>query len=139
MTHAVSARPALVMLACSALACADAPTEVASERRAHLGASDGSFTTDRAVYVAEAVDGEPAYRRYRFRLVARFTNTTDHPVYLARCYADTPTPVYGVEQLDPIVDSWGSAYNPAWACVGHDMQIEVMPGATREDTWRARR
>jgi hypothetical protein len=26
------------------------------------------------------------------------------------------------------------AYNPVWACVGHDTFIEVLPGETRADT-----
>ena len=123
---------AFAALICTTTACSDAPTS--QSPAAKLSEKDGAnFTLDRDVYTASRV--EDGYARYQFRLVANFTNTTDEPVYLGRCYPDSPTPTYGVRFLGQAVDSWGSAYDAAWACVGHDRQIEVLPGATRTDTF----
>jgi hypothetical protein len=41
--------------------------------------------------------------------------------------------MYGIGVADgsPV----GPAYDPIWACVGHDKQFEVLPGAVRVDTF----
>ena len=92
--------------------------------------------TDRATYVATRVNGQGNYAQYGFRIVARFDNTSPDTLYLARCYPDSPTPIYGVGLADgPAPPSSGrSAYNGAWACVGHDRQIAVAPRSSRIDT-----
>jgi hypothetical protein len=56
-------------------------------------------------------------------------------VYLARCYPESPHPVYGVGVVDSS-DSRGAAYNRVWACVGHNRQIPLRPGQARTDTLR---
>ena len=117
----------------TAVGCSDAPTGESSAAEL-LANDDASFTVDRAVYTATSVRSVQ-YQRYSFKLVARFTNTTDQTVYLSRCYPNSPTPMFGVELIGEGVDRWGSAYDMAWACVGHDQQIEVLPGATRTDTF----
>jgi hypothetical protein len=89
--------------------------------------------TDRAAYTASLSGGEGFYRTYRFTLVAQFTNGMSDPVYLERCYPTTPYPEYAIAS-----DAVGreSAYNPVWACVGHDAPIMVLAGETRTDTLR---
>jgi len=124
---------ALAALTCTTVACSDAPTEPSLS--AELVANDdGNFTTDRTVYTATS-DRSVGYTRYTFQLTARFTNNTNQPEYLSRCYPNSASPTFGVELLDPAADTWGSAYDMAWACVGHDAQFEVAPGTTRVDTY----
>ena len=123
----------LAALICTTAACSDSPT--APLPSAELLANDeGTFTVDRAVYTATP-DRSVEYARFRFQLVARFTNTTNQPVYLSRCYPNSPSPIFGIQLLGEGVDQWGSAFDMAWACVGHDQQFEVLPGATRTDTF----
>lgn len=124
---------ALTALTCLTAACSDAPTGALPTSEL-FAASDGGFTVDRAVYTATP-DRSVEYPRFEFQLVARFTNTTNQPVYLSRCYPNSPTPNFGIQLLGAGVDQWGSAYDMAWACVGHDQQFEVPPGATRTDTF----
>ena len=92
--------------------------------------------TDQATYVATRISGEGAYTQYGFRVEARFNNTTGDTLYLARCYPESPTPIYGVELADAPAASYrdGAAYDGAWACVGHERQIAVAPGGSRVDT-----
>jgi hypothetical protein len=61
--------------------------------------------------------GDDRYRRYRFAVVARYTNRTSAPVYLDRCGPDGRTPRYGVGLAG---DRPGrSAYHPPrWVCRG---------------------
>ena len=91
----------------------------------------GPLTTDRDEYTARYLDGRPPFDRYGFTLVAQFHNRTSDSLYLARCYPDSPEPLYGVEAVG---DSGEAAYSPIWACVGHDRAIQVGPGETRTDT-----
>ncbi|NOT08904.1 MAG: hypothetical protein HOP28_11950 [Gemmatimonadales bacterium] len=98
------------------------------------GASDDPFlTTDRSTYVAAHLGGEGISERFSFVVIARFENRDDRVVYLARCFADSRTPIYGVLAVDA-TDSQGSAYDGAWGCVGHDRQFAVQPGDFRTDT-----
>ena len=133
MARTWSSSIAVTALICTTAACSDAPTSALGAANL-LATDEGNFTTDQAVYTATR-DPSVEYLRYEFQLVARFTNTTNKTVYLSRCYPDTPTPTYGIQLLGQGVDQWGSAFDPAWACVGHDRQIEVPPGATRTDTF----
>ena len=90
-------------------------------------------TTDRTVYTARPLfPCTAANCAYGFTVVASYENRTDRPLYLARCYPDSPTPIYGVRVVDP--EDEEAAYSPVWACVGHNWAIPVQPGETRVDT-----
>lgn len=91
------------------------------------------LTTDARAYTATQIATGPGSPRYRVAVVATFTNRGSTPIHLARCYPNSPTPIYGVDFLGRSDDE-RSAYDPAWACVGHDKPIRVMPGASRVDT-----
>jgi hypothetical protein len=92
-----------------------------------------ALRTDRTVYRAVAAGGDDPYHTFAFTLVAHLTNRTSAPVYLERCYPDTPYPIYTVVSTQEDVES---AYAPVWACVGHDHSITVRPGETRTDSLR---
>ena len=93
-----------------------------------------TLRTDREAYIASPVGGEVPYRTYEFTLVAQFTNGMSRSVYLQRCYPDTPYPIYGIASAEE--EGGEAAYNPTWACVGHDVPIMVLAGMTRTDTLR---
>lgn len=93
----------------------------------------GIFTTSDTSYVAMREPGGGAVERYGFTVIARYRNPTDAPIYLARCHATSPNPLYGVQLVDASRPA-ESAYSPVWACAAHDKQIVVAPGATRFDT-----
>jgi hypothetical protein len=90
-----------------------------------------TLQTDRAAYSASLIGGEGTYRTYTVTVVAQFTNRTALPVYLERCYPDTPYPIYGIVSAE---EGREAAYNPVWACVGHDRPIVVSGGKTRTDS-----
>jgi hypothetical protein len=92
-----------------------------------------TLRTDRTAYSATPIGGEGPYRTYAFTLMAQFTNGMSRPVYLERCYPDTAYPVYGIGAG---ADGPAAAYDPAWACVGHDAPIVVLAGQTRTDSLR---
>ncbi len=62
------------------------------------------------------------------------------PVYLERCDPDSPHPIYGVRLVGagplgaPV--PWRAAYDPIWACGGHDLAVAVRPGEAWVDTLR---
>ena len=91
--------------------------------------------TDKTLYIARpaVADCTETGCSYTFTVKASYTNHTDRPLYLARCYPDSPTPIYGVRLIAPRGEG-EAAYNLAWGCVGHDEAIEVLPGETRTDT-----
>ncbi len=89
--------------------------------------------TDRLAYVATYRQGAGAYRRYGFALVSTIRNPTGQTLYLGRCFEDSPQPLYEVE-LPGATDPLASGYFLPWACVGHDRQFELPPGASRTDT-----
>ncbi len=91
------------------------------------------LSTDRAAYTAVLVGESGTFEEHGFTVIATFANQGGEPVYLARCFPDTPVPIYGIRLVDSS-DPFGSAYSPFWACVGHDQQILVPPGSTRTDT-----
>jgi hypothetical protein len=111
------------------LACA-APTE---PPRQVGSVPDGSLMTDATDYLAEPLAGSTQFLRYGFTVVTRFTNRSPAPVYLGRCYPASPQPMYWISAGDG--SAVESAYDPIWACVGHDNQIEILPGAVRIDTF----
>jgi hypothetical protein len=95
--------------------------------------TDLTLRTDRNLYDATFSGGRGTYRTYSLTLVARFTNGTDQPLYLNRCYPETSYPIYGVVATNANLDA---GYNPVWACVGHDHPIVVDRGEARVDTLR---
>ena len=95
-------------------------------------------TTDRTVYTARPLFPCTAPNcAYGFTVGTSYENRTDRPLYLARCYPDSPTPIYGVRLIAPRGEG-ESAYDTVSACVGHDEAIEVLPGETRTDTLHVR-
>ena len=91
------------------------------------------LSTDQASYVAHDVTRDARFPQFAFTVITRVDNAGDAPGFLPRCVAQTSTPIYGIAQLAPI-DPDGSAYNPAWACVGGVPPVRIEPGASRVDT-----
>ncbi len=88
------------------------------------------LTTDRASYIAESLGGIGRNRDFAFTIIARFANNSDKTVYLARCDPRSPYPMFGIG----MTAEGESAYDGAWACVGHSKQFVVPPGHARIDT-----
>lgn len=80
---------------------------------------------------ALSYDAQSDGLHYSFRVVTTFRNTLDRTIYLDRCLPESPAPLFGVVAVDTAV---GSAYGQIWACVGHDKQFKMAPGAMRIDT-----
>jgi hypothetical protein len=95
---------------------------------------DGSLMTDATRYVALPIAGSTRPRRYQFRVITRFQNRSAASVYLGRCFPNSPQPIYSILPADSSAPE--SAYDAMWACVGHNNQFEVLPGAVRVDTLR---
>jgi len=93
------------------------------------------LSTDRASYVAENVTRDERFPQFTFTVITRVDNAGDAPGFLPRCTPQTSSPIFGIEQLAP-VNPDGSAYNPAWACVGNVPSIRIEPGASHTDTLR---
>jgi hypothetical protein len=91
--------------------------------------------TDQSDYIAKYEKTVYGVRLYEFTLVARFENGAKDPVYLDRCYPDTPYPLYGIYAIEG-GEVKESAYQRAWSCVGHDKPIVVQPGEIRTDKLR---
>ncbi len=105
------------------------------EPRGDLGSvPDGPFTTDATGYVAQRLQGSDF--QFHFIVIARFENRGSVPMYLGRCFPNSPKPLFSVATTNPSTDA--SGYGQFWACVGHDQQFEVMPGASRIDTLEVR-
>lgn len=103
-------------------------------RSAELGpVPDGSLMTNASAYVAERIPGTSRPARYQFAVITRFENRSKAPVYLGRCFPNSPQPEYDLVPGDS--SSVRSAYSQIWACVGHDSQFQVAPGAARIDTF----
>lgn len=90
------------------------------------------FQTDQREYVA-SLESSDSWPRYTFTVIAHFKNNSDQTIYLDRCYGDSPQPIYSVNLMNK-ESSERSAYNGAWACVGHNNPIAVKSGAVRTDT-----
>ena len=126
-------RGGLTTLAVTAALAACGP---AGEIVAPASVDGEALRTDATAYRAVYRGGAGAGVTYGFRVVATFTNPLPVAVYLARCYPDSPRPTFGIELVGDTAGAggWGSAFSRAWACVGHDRQFVVAPGATRVDT-----
>jgi hypothetical protein len=85
--------------------------------------------TDATGYVAVPIAAPGAFRQYRFTIITRFENRSAAPVFLGRCYPDSPQPMYWIGPADG--STVEAAYNPNWACVGHNKQFEIRPGGAR--------
>jgi hypothetical protein len=100
----------------------------------------GTFTTDSTAYTARPARQAGDTTEYAFTVVTRLENRGDVPIYLGRCYPNSPEPIYGVQRLDTTAAPQRmrdrAAYDPIWACVGHDYPFEVPPGTARVDTLR---
>lgn len=86
---------------------------------------------DQTEYTATYVGGKGQGSTYGFTIIARYENTTADTLYLPRCHPRDRTPEYGVEVVDDTTED--SAYDPVWACVGHNYPIVVAPHAARVD------
>ncbi|MFK7843923.1 MAG: hypothetical protein AB8G77_01385 [Rhodothermales bacterium] len=95
---------------------------------------ESEICTDQEVYVTQKAQSGNARV---FTIEVRFENKSTTPVYLRRCRPDSPAPIYSFLLLDND-DEWGSAYNSAWACVGHSNHILVPAGAFRIDSIHVR-
>ena len=89
---------------------------------------------DRPQYEARCIDGKGADCTYGFTVIASYMNRTTDTLFISRCMPNDPTPEYGVEALDDTAED--AAYDPVWACVGHDHPIVVAPRTERVDTLR---
>lgn len=88
-----------------------------------------TLLTDSASYTAIPIGASQVI----VKVVTRFTNPTAKSDTLARCFPTSPHPIFSVSLVSP-ANTEGAAYNPAWACVGHDNDIVVGAGETRVDT-----
>lgn len=102
-----------------------------------------ALLVDRAEYHARYLQGDSTsvadWRQYGFRILARFVNRREVPVCIERCSSRDESPIYGVRYAGPdsltgpLGTRTASAYDVAWACVGHDHPIVVPPGTVRTD------
>lgn len=103
-----------------------------TEPRPDLGpVPDRVFMTDATGYVAHRIPNSGALVRYRFTVITRYANRGTVSVFLGRCFPTSPQPLFSVVAADSSVRS---GYEYVWACVGHDKQFELPPGALRTDT-----
>jgi hypothetical protein len=93
---------------------------------------DGAFTTDATGYVALPIGQYFGHDRYSFTIVARFENRGATPLYIARCFPTSPSPIFGVTRTDLLGKT--SGFNTTWGCVGVSHMIAVAPGAYQVDT-----
>jgi hypothetical protein len=93
---------------------------------------DAAFTTDTTGYVAQRIWGAGDTSIYRFTVISRFENRGAAPLYLGRCFPTSPQPLFDVVVADSSTAE--SGYAQPRACVGHDQQFEIIPGAVRIDT-----
>ena len=125
-------RHALVVFLLGALVACGPPVTPSGELTADQS-GQVTLRTDRATYHASPTGGEGSYRTYAATVVTQFTNGMSRIVYLERCYPDTPYPIYGIVSAEKGREA---AYDPTWACVGHDVPIVVLPGGIRRDSLR---
>jgi hypothetical protein len=113
------------------LACGGDPPGAPSP--VHLDAQP-LVVTNLAQYVAVPNGPEGPYRQFTFVLEARLTNPSSAPLYLRRCGASDPVPIFGVIGSSP--QDPEPAYDPHWGCAGHNSPLVVLPGATRTDRFQ---
>ena len=97
-----------------------------------------TIQTDQTEYVAQFDSTVNKQDRYKFPLIARFENRTGVPIYLERCYPNTPNPIFnvGLDNGKGVESSSGPFDNPyatVQGCVGHDNPIIVQPEEIRVD------
>src|SRR5262245_14779111 len=70
----------------------------AAQKPPNRAVSPGDYVlrTDQVEYLARYYKTIDGHRMYRFTVTARFENLTQAPIYLDRCYPDTPYPLYSV-------------------------------------------
>lgn len=93
--------------------------------------------TDETAYDAYWVWTRQDERGYAFELVTQLTNPYPDTLYLDNCRPNNRHPIYAVRLVSASEGaevSEGAAYDPGWACVGHNRQLALAPGATRVDT-----
>ena len=122
-------RPIAAAVSLVVLAACSSATEPPNDQTAP---PPGVFTTDAVSYLAMPMSPS-TLERYSLRVITHYTNPTSATIYLETCFPGNTSPVYGVQLTSP-ADTLGAAYDPVWACVGHDKQIAVAPGATRVDS-----
>lgn len=88
------------------------------------------LVTNAAHYVAIPGARIGSSQEHSFTIIATFTNTSRFVVNLARCFPDTPYPIYDIVSADR---DTSVAYSPGWACPGPSY-FRVQPGLTRVDT-----
>jgi len=89
--------------------------------------------TDELEYLAAKGAQLGAGFEWAFQLVTEYTNPTSDSLFLDNCNPDGTRPVFGVLASSGDVDT-ESAFDPVWACGGHDQQLAIAPGETRTDT-----
>jgi len=100
---------------------------------ASLAQAPSPLHVDKADYTATCIEKVGNTCSYGFTLVARYENQTAETLYVSRCHPRDPTPQYGVETIEDTADA---AYDPVWACAGHDSPIVIGPHTARRDTLR---
>ena len=74
---------------------------------------------------------------YEFRLIARYENTSNLPIYLETCRPGDQSPAYSITLAEDPPNS-SSAYSPIGKCWGSNDLVLVQPGEMRIDTITAR-
>lgn len=97
-----------------------------------ITAGDIHFETDQSFYISHQDYDEP-WPTYRFTLIARLENRSNQTIYLDRCRANSPQPMYGFKLLNA-QGSERAGYGKVYACVGHNQPITVQAGSVRVDT-----
>ena len=100
-----------------------------------FGDSDDFVLRTDQVYLAAYEEPVDKRYRYSFSITARLENRSHSPIYLDRCYPDTPYPFYDIRNA-VLGEIRHSAYSTVWSCVGHNNPIIVQPGETRTDNLR---
>jgi len=88
--------------------------------------------TDKLEYEGRRI-GPPA-SGFEFTIVADYRNPTSDTLFIENCGPGSTRPIYQIIPSSGI-ESVESAFDPAWACVGHDEQLALAPGAVRVDTF----
>ena len=116
----------LIVGACSPVSKVDKPVSEVDEVTENP--ADFDLRTNQTEYIAESETGFS----YGFSLTAELENTTNGTIYLDICDPRNRIPLYSITLAE---ESDESAWNPAWACVGHSESIVLEPGQTRIDTY----
>src|SRR5438309_1941323 len=79
-----------------------------------ISRGDEAIQTDSLAYTAVGAAGAEL-GQYRVRVIARYTNQWTAPVFLARCFPTSPSPIYGVQVVGDTSGTgpYGSAFDPS--------------------------